>query len=1152
MIYEFPDLDTLRLVITSSVVPPEVSLAPAVAGIDDEGHVWLQPSVALPKKAQNALRKMGVQTLEANGDLKAEEVSCWLQMLPVERDATPPAFSAQAPVLFELQGADALPDLVGEMLRLGNDRQSFRWLQDGKRERVLLRVIGPPYYSLLRALDANGHASAPRAYVERAPGVWVEAGHTHSLVEYLKPTAGKFLLLRPPREWVFLDEGPFRDIYEILDFALPEAKVAWSEAEAGPRLKVPLRLAAGGATEAPELWVLREQAFEQIDTLVKTADDHLLSRLAFAVGEHEGQKSIVLRVRPSKQAPPVLVLPDAVSFRPYLKLANLFMPSGLRLQPPLRRDAVRQLLANDPDSIVWLYPREDDTFVPQSLPDAAFRPLQDWVEYVLDRDQEALQAWIAATRFDFDAYICKDDEKGTPKPPKGKAPTQRERKSMLAEELDSAEESPEPVPEKPKSRRAKEEDDFAALPEAKPSELQKRLSELQGQFLAAEGPLDDPNRQALWSQMAVLHGALEQTDDAAICWLNHLWDHDAPSPDAARQWLRTETKQPQRQVNGAELDRLLTLTDPLPTDMRALVAAIVHAVADAPPSAANKKSNSRPLTPAQQAIVERLPRIHAFLEEHESRLGIRAVWLAWSSLARLSAGDVLALARTRDRLLERLLNHGLNPQYDMPSFLRFSGQETSERYRTVRDRVVVLRDLAQEWIKRCYSRGINQAQDHEHHVAEATQAYKDLMFAFGLARLGEVGVCHRLKHQASEVLGQRDEVHSFLLQAFTYRVEQALAGNAHSGPLPPEQLEYLQDMVERGKQSSEEKVKPYKVDRLRESSRILEPHERIDAYRTWRANTDDLARELATLFAVPDRQQLEEGIAKLLKAQRRPREVLRVMMTAFELAPRLSEKVTVEVLGQLVKMREAVVVVQDLHELESRAKLLERALFLAAHYDRAEYLQQLVNSFVQLLETQRGDNAAQALDALAGQCLRGLRKLGLREEIDGLLQRMTDLVMQGQELANLRQRLKDQWANTLRTLLQIASGWLYFGRTEQAMPVLEEARRLLFEEDSKLAPVFRTKLACRYAETLGQLPVELALKRFEELFRKLNYLCDTFTTNSHYSLSQLQVVEAVVLAVVSDDFAVGQNVRRWLDEDEYLVRRRIHHDLRTLMNQSGL
>jgi cellulose synthase operon protein C len=38
-----------------------------------------------------------------------------------------------------------------------------------------------------------------------------------------------------------------------------------------------------------------------------------------------------------------------------------------------------------------------------------------------------------------------------------------------------------------------------------------------------------------------------------------------------------------------------------------------------------------------------------------------------------------------------------------------------------------------------------------------------------------------------------------------------------------------------------------------------------------------------------------------------------------------------------------------------------------------------------------------------------------------------------------------------------------------------------------------------------------------------------------------------VQAVVHDDFALGAAVRRWLDSDEYLIRRRIHRDLRSLM-----
>jgi len=39
----------------------------------------------------------------------------------------------------------------------------------------------------------------------------------------------------------------------------------------------------------------------------------------------------------------------------------------------------------------------------------------------------------------------------------------------------------------------------------------------------------------------------------------------------------------------------------------------------------------------------------------------------------------------------------------------------------------------------------------------------------------------------------------------------------------------------------------------------------------------------------------------------------------------------------------------------------------------------------------------------------------------------------------------------------------------------------------------------------------------------------------------------VVLAVVSDDFTMGSQARRWLDDDEFLVRRRIHRDLKTIM-----
>ena len=45
-----------------------------------------------------------------------------------------------------------------------------------------------------------------------------------------------------------------------------------------------------------------------------------------------------------------------------------------------------------------------------------------------------------------------------------------------------------------------------------------------------------------------------------------------------------------------------------------------------------------------------------------------------------------------------------------------------------------------------------------------------------------------------------------------------------------------------------------------------------------------------------------------------------------------------------------------------------------------------------------------------------------------------------------------------------------------------------------------------------------------------------------YSRFHLNLVEDVIRAIVSDDFALGPTGRKWLDDDEYLVRKRIHAD----------
>jgi hypothetical protein len=1154
MILKFPDLTTLRLALTSGVVPAAVGAAPATAGVDESGIVWVETAASLSRTAQRELRNLGVETARAIAADIVTEVSCWAELLPLQPDPSFPETTNLTPVLFRLSDGTALAGLVSEMLRLGNDRQGFRWLEDGKGQaKALLRVVGPPYYSLLRAVDRIGKHGAPVAFVERAPRVWVELGHTHPFAEHLKPPEGKLLLLRAPRLWTLLDDAPFRDVYEVLEFGLPASPSPLSDAEPGRRIRVVPTLKAGGTVEGAELWVLREGGVEELNRFVQNSDDRILNRLAFAVGEAGGRTTVVVRVRQSRQAAPVLVL-NAEPYKQYLKLSNLFVPAGMRLHPPLRRDVVRNLLADDADRVTWLAPRPDGTFTPESLPENAFRPLSDWVDYVLDHESQALQAWVQAAQFDFEGFVCADDQPA--KPRKGPDEDRRRGGKDRGEGTgDLGTEEPAAFARAPKTRTGTvpepEADPYAALVPAQPTEVEKRRRAMEEKFVAADGGLDNPERTALWPELAALNAALGNSEDSAICWMNVLWpDNDAPLPPAwawfcveasnvraqpasGRAWTSrlTLSGSKGREVTGEELDHLLALTEPLGADLRALAAYLVYAA-------------GRPQPP--QELMRRLNRVQRFLEAHERMLPVRAVWLAWFHLTRLAGNDVLGLARARDRLLARLYSNGLRPEQDLPTFLRYASEAGSLRFRAVRQWLTQLCERARQWAGR---------QGHDALYAgknPRTAEYIDLLFAFGLARLNEVDASRRLLQRASAVLSLEDDSHQILLAGFRYRVEQALAGRPHSGPLPAEQHEYL-ELLSKGKKENHGVEARYIVDRMRKVSRVLEPDQQINPYRHYTSRTDgDLTRELALLPDVIDGKEVEARVLQLLRKPPKGASGQRaqIVRAGLDQAARVGEEFGRQLLDEVVRVYDALGKNDQTAATIAQAELLEKALFVAAHFDRSDQIPPLVTRFERLVEAQAGgatmsDEEGVAVEALVAQCFRGLRKLGMRDEVDRLLTLMAGVILQGQPLSSLNAR--PDKAAALRALLHVAGGWYYFGRESRAEPVLQTARTALLGGEWAAKGRDHTSLACAYAMTVGQAPVEYARRRLDELFEKLTDVRDTFTTNSYYSQSQIRVVEAVVLAVASDDFTLGSQARRWLDDDEFLVRRRIHRDVRELM-----
>ena len=1124
MILRFPDLDTLKIAITSCAISSEVAGSPAQLA-DHEGALLIEPSVAPNRGSIKKLKELGVERKRST-KAKYRQLSCWYESIPAEPVSGDQPENTE--VLFEIGDSDDLMSVVSEMMRLGNDRQSFRHFDDSGQSKSLLRVNGPPYYTMLRAVDREGKHL--RGFVEQAPRVWAPIGFQHPFASRMRPDAGQWLLLSSDQQpWRFVDEGRFTDIYETLEFSLPNQPSKLQDKPLEQRIPISMSLARGGTGDVAELWVITHDSIAQVEKLIRRSDNELISRLAFAVGQStEDGPVVLLRTRPSKHLPPVLVI-NGIGYRSYLKVPNLFMPIGYRLHPPLRRDAVIQLLASDTQNVTWLSPQDNLQFQPHQIPDSAFRPLSDWVEYVLDYERESITAWTESFQFDFESFVCPDTTK--------KARTASKKPSVTDNESpeDRTDDSPiSSVEVKPKKvRRTEQEESDPSLEfvgqrtdNSNHQELQKKLRQLEQQYNDLDAPLDSPHRDELWQQMAVTNAAISRRSDSTICWSNALWNQSAPDLTQLQRWIECEQHGASiDSITAESLDQLLDPNSTHPVCSSLVAAIIVWGAAQNPPSS---------------LVVERLADLSQFLYRHESNLPIRTVWMAWCALYQLSSQDVLMLARARDRMLERLYSQGMTAEFDMASFLRVGGAAHSDRFRILREKMVALRSQVASWINEPVAASNPQ-----------TKGYADLMFAYAFACIGETSPCNQLLSELEPLLIGKDVIHKWVFRAFAQRIKQAIEGDMRHGQLSSELLDQL---------STIGRMDRYKLDKLRQRSHILEPHVRIDPYRNWHQRfPDDLARDTAQLQNLSGRDELHDEIIRLLETYDHPSQRMRVLPAALQVAPRVSEPFCCSLLQHVDQT------IRHADEPIDRAMVLQQALYVAAHYGRIEYVHEfmklldssldaIVQRYLQLTFANENIEKIQAIESLFEQSFRGLRKLGMRDEISQLYGRVAELVNKHEPVGKKGRQRKNSGregdpGRPFRLLLNVAGGWYYFGQNENAQKVVNQVRDMMFDGD--LQNIEQKNLATAYLRSVSQAPIDEAIARVEELFatdkrgvRKLPNIGDNMTTSSHFSISQLELIEAAVLALVNEDFSLSTEARRWLDEDEFIVRCRIHGDVR--------
>jgi hypothetical protein len=407
------------------------------------------------------------------------------------------------------------------------------------------------------------------------------------------------------------------------------------------------------------------------------------------------------------------------------------------------------------------------------------------------------------------------------------------------------------------------------------------------------------------------------------------------------------------------------------------------------------------------------------------------------------------------------------------------------------------RDLAQGWL-----------QDSGAPTATArTPAYADLLFAFGLARLGEADAARNLMAGARQALAGQDQAHTWLSHAFEHRIQQSLDGKPHTGPLPAGQLRSLAGV---------DRLQRYVADRLRKHSRVLEPDQRINPYRHWSGRISAFEKDLAELTDLTDSGEIAKRVDRLLREVPEgpggSEQRARVLKAALEAAPRVGKAFARKMLDQTIPAYDALPEAKDVTAVVERAAFLEKALFVAGHFGQVASARALMERFRQMLPARQGAQVFQALDPLADQAFQTLRKLDLRDEMEQTLAQLAALVLKGREVKQIDFKKADQGPATLRLLLRVAAGWYCLGRDGQAEPIREAAWGVL--HSGNLNPRDQTQLACAYVQTLGQAPAEAARKRLKEVFRRLRGVKDTYTTSTHFSVSQLELVESGVLAIL--------------------------------------
>jgi len=323
------------------------------------------------------------------------EALCWAQAIPVIPDLE----TLPKTVLLELDDVKRLPQLSVDLKRFGSDIIGWRIRPDERR--VIVQVNYPSLFTIARPTPPG-----VTAFAEHSPSVWVESGYRHPIAAPMSPAKGQFTLIRKDNSWELIVDLSVQANGATFNLPAIQSPQCSDNARSTLKIRVEPRLVRDRSPSMPTLWTMPGDFPEPLRIWLNQVDDGLVRQLHVARINSNNGPMTVLRFQSGRDLAPPL-MPGAVAHQSYLRIPNLFLPVAYKLQPPMRRDWLRELYAPMADRLYWLDATNSKDLAVKSAPINAFRPLIECINYQSPLCH-AYRAMTSKPLFQLDSIIAAD------------------------------------------------------------------------------------------------------------------------------------------------------------------------------------------------------------------------------------------------------------------------------------------------------------------------------------------------------------------------------------------------------------------------------------------------------------------------------------------------------------------------------------------------------------------------------------------------------------------------------------------------------------------------------------------------------------------------------------------------------------------------